>query len=159
MKFFFLKRRSAMFGFWALTCAYRLFETVREPSVPQNRDHWSRRTFQIFKRIHEDKVQHNVKEAHTDHLEQSQRSNREPGSQEESVLLTYYRIYSYFKLAELLTFCTSTSAYLFRSLMGRGVCSQRNDITTKMMRKMLFWCCETILKDMHESCWHVCQMQ
>lgn len=50
----------------------RLFKAVREPTVPQHSYHRGGRALQVFKRIHQDEVQHNVKKVHRHHLPRSQ---------------------------------------------------------------------------------------
>lgn len=47
----------------------RFFKAVGEPAVPQHGYHRGGRTLQVFKGVHQDKVQHYVEEVHTHHLQ------------------------------------------------------------------------------------------
>lgn len=59
---------------WAHACVLtnRFFKAVRQPAVPQHSDYGRGRTFQVLERIHQDEVQHDVKEVHRDHLQGAQ---------------------------------------------------------------------------------------
>lgn len=50
---------------------HRLLEAVGQPTVAQHSQHRGRWILQILKSIHEDKIQHNIKETHAHHLSES----------------------------------------------------------------------------------------
>lgn len=47
---------------------HRLLEAVGQPAVAQHSQHGGGRVLQVLKSIHEDEVQHNIKETHAHHL-------------------------------------------------------------------------------------------
>lgn len=51
------------------TVAHRFLEAVGQPAVPQDSEHRRWGVLQVLESIHEDEVQHNVKEAHACHLQ------------------------------------------------------------------------------------------
>lgn len=58
---------------------HRLLEAVGEPSVAQHSQHGGGRVLQILKSIHEDEVQHDIKETHAHHLSEREQSVKETG--------------------------------------------------------------------------------
>jgi len=58
---------------------HRLLEAVREPPVAQHSQHRGGWVLQILKSIHEDEIQHNIKETHADHLSESRTARKGNG--------------------------------------------------------------------------------